>query len=57
MGRQESLGCHISVKLCRAGETWCEDSSGKYVPRGGHSMCKDLRWEITEWEISASGAQ
>lgn len=40
VGHQESLGCHISVKLCRTGKSWCEDSSGKCVPRGGTACAK-----------------
>ena len=31
---QESLGCHISVKLCRTGGTWLEDSSGMFHVEG-----------------------
>ena len=47
-------GCHISVKLCRTGGTWYEESSGKYVPRGGHSMRRDPGG-ITGWEKAPLG--
>ena len=49
-------GCHISVKLCRTGGTWYEESSGKYVPRGGHSMRRDPGGDHRMGK-SASGAQ